>query len=271
MALVGAHPVRPLHPDSPPFTQFASFAGIDGLMHALFTRHGGVSAPPFDTLNVSRAVEDDPDAVTENRRRALAAVDWSPERIVSTWQVHGTDVWHAREPVIDGRAQPRCDVMITDTPGLALFMRFADCTPVLLVDPTRRAVALAHAGWRGTLAGAAARAVQALGETFGSRPEDLRAAIGPAIGPCCYAVGPAVLDPARALYGDDPALIIPYGQVTHFNLWEANRRQLAAAGVCAIEVAGVCTACHHDTYFSHRADHGRTGRCGVFIGWRLTP
>jgi YfiH family protein len=251
------------------FTRCESFAGIDGLAHAIFTRHGGVSAAPFATLNQSLAVPDDPGAVRENRRRALAALEWPGAAVISITQVHGSDVYRATGPVSAAESLPAADVLITDTPGLALFMRYADCAPILLVDPVRRAVALAHAGWRGTVAGVAARAVQALAGAFGSRAEDLRAAIGPAIGPCCYAVGADVLAPARARWGDDPALYVAQpGGATHFNLWEANRRELAAAGVRSIEVAGVCTACHHDDYFSHRAERGRTGRFGVYLGWR---
>jgi hypothetical protein len=151
------------------FTRFESFAGIDGLVHAVFTRHGGVSAAPFATLNQSFAVPDDPDAVRENRRRALAALDWPDAALIAITQVHGTDVYHASEPIAGEEPLPEADVLLSGTPGLALFMRYADGAPLLRVDPLRRAVALAHAGWRGTVAGVAARAVQALVDT-GRRP-----------------------------------------------------------------------------------------------------
>jgi YfiH family protein len=143
-------------------------------------------------------------------------------------------------------------------------LRYADCTPVLLVDPVRRCVAAVHAGWRGSAVRAAGAAVTALGETFGSRPADLLAGIGPAIGPCCYEVGQDVVD----AFADRPELF----SGGKLDLWESNRQALIEAGVVPgqIEVAGICTQCESDRFFSHRANGGQpAGRFAALI--RLEP
>jgi polyphenol oxidase len=155
---------------------------------------------------------------------------------------------------------------VTDSPSLTLMMRFADCIPILLYDPVRHAAGIAHAGWKGTLAGVAASAVDALREHFGSHPEDLLAGIGPSIGPDHYPVGE---DLARAF----PSSFGPAAEAwlercddgIHLDLWAANEFVLRRSGVEKIETAGICTACHTDDWFSHRAEHGRTGRFGVMV------
>lgn len=241
---------------------FPGLGGQPGLLHAVASRHGGVSRPPFDTLNLSLSVGDDEVAVRENRRRLAAALDLDDRAIATARQVHGVDVWHVLDPA---EAPPKADVLLTNVPGIALSQRFADCVPILLWDPRHRAVASAHAGWRGTASGLAAAAVRAMRERFSSEPSTLYAAIGPSIGPCCYEVGPEVAgafaaqpDCARAATSDRAML----------NLWELNRRALQAAGVADehIEVARVCTRCRGDLFFSHRAMGYPAGRFGTVIG-----
>jgi YfiH family protein len=139
-------------------------------------------------------------------------------------------------------------------------LRYADCTPVLIADPKKHVVAAVHAGWRGSAVRAAGAAVGALSETFGSRPADLLAGIGPAIGSCCYTVGQDVV----AAFEDRPALISD----SKLDLWEANRQALIEAGVPddQIEVAGICTQCQADRFFSHRANGGQpAGRFAALI------
>jgi YfiH family protein len=142
-------------------------------------------------------------------------------------------------------------VLITQSTERALMLRYADCTPVLLADPKHRAVAAVHAGWRGSAVRAAGAAVQAMRDAFGTRPGDLLAGIGPAIGPCCYTVGQDVTE----AFADRPWLI---DQQSRLDLWEANRQVLSEAGVPPeqIEVAGICTQCHSERFFSHRANGG---------------
>jgi YfiH family protein len=145
-------------------------------------------------------------------------------------------------------------------------MRFADCVPILLHDPRRGVVGLAHAGWLGTVRCTAAAAVQAMTEHYGSRPADIQAAIGPSIGPDHYEVGPDVIARVEQSFGAQASeLIRKHGQKKHFDLWQANRLQLEQAGVSQIEVAGICTACHLEDWYSHRAEKGRTGRFGALI------
>ena len=171
----------------------------------------------------------------------------------------------------------KADGVVTDVPGLPITQRYADCTPVLVYDPRRHAVGVAHAGWRGTVAGVTPALVQAMASHFGSDPADLVAAVGPAIGPCCYEVGPEVVEAAGAVFAAVRGEVLLTQQpplngngasgaarpVIHFDLWRANQWQFEQAGVQQIEVAGICTRCQRATFFSHRGDHGKTGRFGA--------
>jgi hypothetical protein len=236
-----------------------------GVPHAFTTRAGGVSAPPFDTLNLGRAVGDAVDAVRENRRRALAALGHPPDDHVEASQVHG-----ARAAVVGppdrGRKIPGVDILAARDPGAVLAMHCADCVPMLLADPVTRAVAAVHTGWRGTAVGASASAVRTLVRAFGSRPADLVAAVGPAIGPCCYEVDAPVVQAFAGWPWRHEVLTGDRDSRWRLDLWEANRRQLVDAGVRpgAVAVAGLCTACHADLFFSHRRDR-RTGRMAGLI------
>lgn len=241
-----------------PLFHFDNLKTFPALVHAISTRRGGVSQPPWATLNLSHTKGDDPAHVDENQRRFCQAVQIGPESFVTAFQVHGTRV--ARVFAAHrGQQQPQCDALITDAPGVALMLRFADCTPILLYDPQHHAIGLAHAGWRGTVAGIAGATVTAMHQAFGSRPADLIAAIGPAIGPCCYAVGDEVIAQVHARLAQPATLLSTANGQPHFDLWAANTQQLQACGVGSIEVAALCTACHRDWFFSHRAEQGRCG------------
>ena len=235
----------------------------DGLVHAIFTRQGGVSQRPFATLNVGRSVGDDPAAVAENLRRICAHLGVSADQIVTPYQVHGNRVAVVTAPDA-GRVIPNTDGLVTAAPGVVLLLRFADCQPVLLYDPAHQALGLVHAGWRGVAQGIVRRAVEAMQAAFGTRPGELIAGLGPAIGPCCYTVGHDVAAAMGYALPDWRQVMAPRDDDSwRFDLPAANAQQLDAAGVEQIEQAGLCTASHQDEFYSHRGDNGRTGRFAV--------
>jgi YfiH family protein len=247
-----------------PYYSFEALAEHEQIVHAVFTRLGGVSVPPYRALNVGHSVGDDPVAVEANFR----ALGLSGAEVVTAWQVHSS-----RTAIVDesdmGQVVPQTDALITGVPGVHLLLRFADCLPIFLFDPDRKVVALGHAGWRGTATEIASRMVQTMTDSFGTDPEHLIAALGPAIGPCCYQVGEEVAQAIEATIQDWQAAIRHLGDSRFsLDLWEANRQHLLSRGVCTIEVARVCTACHADEFFSHRADGGTTGRFAALVGMR---
>jgi YfiH family protein len=247
------------------FYRFRDLEDQPGLDHALFTRRGGVSQPPFATLNMGHTVGDELEAVDVNHRRALAALGWRREEVTTGYLVHGTRV-AVVGPADQGRVYPETDALLTADPGVVLMLRFADCVPVLFYARRRRVIGLAHAGWRGVAAGIVPVTVARLVQAFDCRPADLWAGVGPSIGPCCYEVGPEVIAQiAVAVNGNKPSWRENAGRL-YLDLWAAVRRQLEESGVGQIKVAELCTACHTDDWFSHRAEKGRTGRFGVAIG-----
>ena len=234
---------------------FDNLSRVPGVAHAITTRQGGVSEGRCASLNVSYSVGDATNNVDENLRRAAAALGSRREDLFAAYQVHGRAVTLVES---DGDPRPRCDVLITASPSKTLMLRYADCTPVLLADARQHVVAAVHAGWRGSAVRAASAAVEALAEAFGSRPGDLVAGIGPAIGPCCYTVGGDVVE----AFADRPHLF----SQGRLDLWAANEEALVEAGVPAdqIEVARICTQCNADQFFSHRANGGQAA--GRFAG-----
>jgi YfiH family protein len=246
-----------------------SLPAEDGVVHGIFTRLGGHSGPPWESLNTGHTVGDVPSAVLENHRAICEALGVEMAHLVSPHQVHGTRVAavgleHRGQVIAD------TDALITDVPGVVLMLRFADCTPLWLYDRRLGAIGLAHAGWRGTVADVAGATVRAMQVAFGCHPSDLVGCIGPSIGPCCYEVGTDVAQAVEHTFGQEGAsLLRPQGPGKwHLDMWAANRRQLAEAGVKQIEVGGACTACNTEEWFSHRAEHGRTGRMGALITLR---
>ncbi|MFC2037012.1 peptidoglycan editing factor PgeF [Chloroflexota bacterium] len=240
---------------------FESLA-VEGLVHAVFTRLGGVSHAPFATLNVGRGVGDDQTAVAENHARVYAHLGLAAEQVVSPHQVHGNRV--AVVTAADaGQEIPSTDGLVTNVPDLALLLRFADCQPILLYDPVNHALGLIHAGWRSVAQGIAHRAVETMQEAFGTGPEQLIAGLGPAIGPSCYAVGSNVASAMGYALPDWSRVMSLKEDTWVLDLPGANAQQLEAAGVRSVEQAHLCTACHSDEFYSHRAEGGRTGRFAV--------
>lgn len=244
--------------------RFEGLSEVEGLIHAVLTRIGGVSQGPYATLNLGHTVGDDLTAVEENHRRALSALELEPEQVVSPYQVHGARVGVVGRAHL-GTVQPATDALVTSVPAVPLLMRFADCAPVLFFDPVRRVVGIAHAGWRSVVAGVVGATVQTMAERLGCDPADLWAGIGPTIGPCCYAVGSDVAAAVEAACPPGTGVVRDGDGRTYLDLPAAVQAQLRAAGVEQIEDAGLCTACHVDEFFSHRAEHGRTGRFGIVM------
>jgi YfiH family protein len=244
---------------------FGSLATVRDLAHGVTTRDGGVSTGGYAALNLGLSTGDDPRAVAENRRRAAAALGFP--RFVSARQVHGSVVREVgREDDVPGEA----DALVTAVPGVLLAVLGADCPGVLVVDPERRALAVVHAGWRGTAGGVLPAAVHALRERYGSRPETLHAVVGPGISARRYEVGPDVADPLRrSAAGAEACLVRGSGDRWHADLPGVLRRQLLALGVPdhAIEASDACTHDDAARFFSHRRDGAAAGRHALLAGF----
>lgn len=236
-----------------------------GIRHGVFTRAGGVSPAPWASLNTGGLSGDSRANVIENRRRIFSGFGLKVETIFDVWQVHSSKVIHAeRQRALDGPHQ-KGDAIVTNQKGITLFMRFGDCVPILLVDPIRKVIGIAHAGWQGTVGQIGMNTVNEMIARYGCRAEDIIAGIGPSIGPDHYQVQSDVIEKARAVFGEDEKIIFARGDRFFLNLWEANRRVMERCGVRMIEQALVCTACHLEDWYSHRGEHGKTGRFGALI------
>jgi YfiH family protein len=255
------------------------------LLHGMSTRAGGVSSVyGKNTLNLGWTKEDDPASITENRRRFLSAVAGDNQRpvLVGVRQIHSGIVRVIREAdgpfegrlqTSEGKSVLEGDGLITDVAGVLLGVGTADCVPVLIVDVEKKVVGAFHAGWRGTVARIAQQGVATIAAEFGSQVNDMVAAIGPSIGPCCYTVG----DEVRREFGEKfdyaDELFSSNTEDVRLNLWKANRRQLMDAGIDSkrITVVGECTACARQQngelrYFSHRGEKGVAGRMLNVVG-----
>ena len=237
--------------------------------HGFTGRFGGVSQAPYDSLNLGLNRGDAPENVAENRRRLAEALGYEESKLVLTHQTHSDIVrvvtaGDARG--IDHHAYPEADGLVTNDPGVALWVFTADCTPILLQDPVTGAVGAVHAGWRGTASKIAAKAVARMVSAFGSRPEDIRAAIGPAIGQCCFETDRDVPEAMLAAYGEGAkAFISPKGEKYYVDLKELNALALRSAGVTQISIAAECTMCNCHRFWSHRATKGIRGSQGGII------
>lgn len=233
--------------------------------HAVSTRRGGLSPAPFDTLNLSRLVGDDEANVATNLQRLhdVLALDATTTVDASQAQADCVAIVDARHR---GTRIAGVDALVTNKPGTPLLLRYADCVPIFFLDPVQRAIGIGHTGWRGTAMKIAAKTAQTMFDAFGTRPRDLIACVAPSIGPCCYRVGNDVIAQVRATFDDADDLLIaqPDGSI-HFDLWQANARQLRALGVEQIETAAICTADHTGEFYSWRAERGNTGRFGAII------
>lgn len=228
--------------------QFDLVCNDSRILHAFSTRNGGVSLPPFDTLNLGINTDDDPRHIRDNRSRFLNLLQLADDQLAVPRQIHGKRI----VPVRMSGEYADTDALLTDIPGLALTIQVADCLPVFLYDPGRLCIGLVHAGWQGTANEITLQAVRTMISVYHSDPADIRAYIGPSIGPLCYEVGDEVKSRFKEEYLHD----------NHLDLWQCNQDQLLQGGIPAhhIQVSGICTHCNSSLFFSHRADGGRTGR-----------
>jgi YfiH family protein len=232
-------------------------AAPSGVRVSFTCRHGGVSTGAFASLNLGALTADDAANVAENRRRAVAGAGGDGATATMAWQVHGTDIREVTDGPSSGRFLqpgaepfPKSDGLVTSSRGRALTLLTADCLPVAIAAADGSRLALLHAGWRGIEAGVIESGVAAVGG-------EAVAAIGPGAGPCCYEVGEDVAGPLTRRFGED---VVCDGRA---DLWLCAERALRTSGVDQVAVAGECTICTEDRYFSHRRDHGVTGRQGV--------
>jgi len=254
----------------PTWHTFEGLSDVSDLAHGVFTRHGGVSKPPYDSLNVARNNGDSQEAVRENLSRVKAALGL--DRLVSCRQVHGDTVRIIDEEAIEQSgdyspviAAPPGDALVTNLRGVGLLIKIADCQAVFLVDPVHGVIANIHCGWRGTVKGLAAKVVRTLVERFNSRPADLIATISPSLGPCCAEF--------RSYRDELPPAFWPFqAKPSYFDFWAISESQLLGAGLLAqnIEIAHRCTVCESRDFFSYRGE-GTTGRLAAVIAWRQSP
>jgi polyphenol oxidase len=287
---IGAWTVR--HAHGLEIVESRQMAKLDWLVHGFSTRPGGESLLGGEpTLNLGFTDWDERASVAANRAKFAAAVAAKQMTLVTLRQIHSDVIHVVAAPAADA---PKADALATRTPGLLLGVQAADCVPILLADTRQRAVAAIHAGWRGTLARIAVKALGRMRMEFGTRPRDVVAALGPSIGRCCYEVGPEVTQAFAAQFraaadwfdgpfdqlahGEEPLWLpwltmMPPGHVpppprVQLDLRAANRWQLADAGVpeTKIAVSDLCTACRSDLLFSYRREGAKTGRMMAVIG-----
>ena len=237
--------------------------------HCFTTRFGGVSKGYLSSLNIGMHRGDDPENVAKNHEILANALGYDVKKSVLSHQVHTDIVRVVTEKDclgLDHHLQPECDGLITNTPGLALVIFTADCTPILLHDPVTGAVGAVHAGWRSTAMDIAGKAVKAMEAAFGCHPKDIRAAIGPNIGACCFQVGAEVPTAMVETFGEAVENFIrPADDKYYVNLKEINRHALLRAGVQHIDMSTDCTACSHERFWSHRVTQGLRGSQGAII------
>ncbi len=257
----------PFYQDGPiRYFRFASFEKA-GVRQAIFSRRGGVSPAPWKSLNFGASVGDDLERVRKNKEVALGCLGVDPGSVYDVYQVHGSEIVATDRPLAKNEAHIKADGIITNHPGLTLLMRFADCVPIFLLDTRQKAIGVVHAGWAGTVNKIAEKALILLRQHYGSQPEDILAGIGPAIGLDHYEIGDDLQNKVRLAFQDDAEKLIRVRDgKTHLDLWKANALVLHQAGVRQVEIAGICTQCHMEDWYSHRGEYGKTGRFGAVLG-----
>ncbi len=249
--------------------KFFNFESLNraNVTHAIFTRRGGFSPKPWESLNMGGLVGDHPDNVKKNRELAFQAIGRDPESIYDVWQVHSDKVVCVYSPRPYKLPYQKADAILTNNPNVTLFMRFADCVPIFLFDKELRVVGLVHSGWQGTVKRIAIAAVQTMVDNYGSNLNNIWAGIGPSICVDHYEINSIVAERVREVFGYKyNSVLVEEENCVKLNLWEANKTLLLQAGINLIELSNLCTACHLNDWYSHRGENGKTGRFGALIG-----
>lgn len=237
------------------------------------SRKGGVSQGQWHSLNCAFHVDDDGDHVIQNREIVSKAAGFDFESWTCAEQVHSNDVYVVTEKdrgkgrLSRASAIQNKDALITNVPGILLTSFYADCVPLFFFDPVNHVVGLAHAGWKGTLSKIAEKSIHTMVHEYGSHPSNIKAAMGPAIGSCCYEVNDVVIEHFKQAHLSDG--VIPKSNGRYWlDLKEINRQIMIEAGMMQthIEISNLCTSCEVETFFSHRKEKGKTGRMVSFIG-----
>jgi hypothetical protein len=257
-----------------PYLTDALLARTGIVQQCFTTRGGGVSEGIFSTLNLSFSRGDDPAAVQENYRRVAQIFGKTPDAFVCSDQTHTTNVLRVGRKYAGcgvTRERPYSDVdgLVTDEPGIILSTFYADCVPLYFVDTAHRAIGLSHSGWRGTVGRMGRVTLETMAREFGTRPQEVLALVGPSICRDCYEVSADVADAFYAEFaGHEKEILLDKGNGKYqLDLWKANAIVLREAGVLPehLSVAGLCTCCHPDLLFSHRASRGKRGNLGAFL------
>jgi YfiH family protein len=248
-----------------------------GAVAIFTTRRGGLSTGSYASLNLGLHVGDEKEAVLANRKKLAELISRPLTQFTASSQVHGKRIAIVGQDNMGSgafeleKAIADCDGMLTDQSAV-LFALFADCVPIWLYDPVKRAGGVIHAGWRGTTSGIVPGAIETMERHFGSNPDDLFAAIGPCIGQCCYSVGEDVYQAAQNLAAERRVSLEPFFVSSGSQRWQAdlagfNRALLLAGGIAEarITTSGFCTSCHSSLFFSHRRDRGKTGRMAAIF------
>lgn len=257
------------------YISFPVLEEMKGIKHGFSTRLGGVSTGYFSSMNLSFSRGDEEESVRENYRRICKALDLNPDDLVFSDQVHDVQVHRVTEEDRGyGFRYPRkltaIDGLITDEKNIPLVTYYADCVPIYIVDPVKKAIGLCHSGWKGTVNKMSVHTVQAMQESFGCDPLDLVAVIGPSICRDCYEVSEDVAEKFKAAYSEKIASQIleeKKDSKYQLDLWLANIENLLEAGLKRENItnSNICTCCNHELLFSHRASKGKRGNLAAFL------
>ena len=256
------------------------FEKMEGIVQGFSTRLGGVSTEHLSSMNLSFSRGDQEENVRENFRRIADAIGFTPEDLVFSDQTHTTNIRVVTEADRGkGFTKPLdytdVDGLITNVPGLILGTFYADCVPLLFVDPVHHAIGCSHSGWRGTVGEMGKKTVEAMREAYGSCPEDIFAAIGPSICQDCYEVGKDVAEPFEKLFSQERYQDVSLKNILtekvngkyQLDLWRANEAILLGAGILKehLSMTDICTCCNPSYLFSHRASKGKRGNLAAFL------
>lgn len=243
------------------------------LVHAFTTRMGGQTPAPLNWFNLGRHLDCEQSRLDASRNRAklCQALSLDYELLTVPAQKHTTNIYHLKENAPKAQHLMDYDGVVTASAGHPALLHFADCVPVMIFDTRRKALCVLHAGWRGTAGGIVRKGVDVLKSTFGCRSADMLAAVGPAIGSCCYQTGEDVSLQLSASIANPTGLVEKRNGNHYPDLKAINAMQLVESGVESVDVSAWCTACHPQIFYSHRQSGGHTGRQGAIACIRQAP